>query len=84
MAEQVYFNIWDPEFRANPYPHYGALLTGSPRIVEAGPMKFALVARYADVTAGLRDHEHLSSRQPPPPPQACQGRFVGARNMPRL
>jgi cytochrome P450 len=80
MAE-VYFNIWDPEFRANPYPHYAPLLSGPPPIVGAGPMTFALVARYADVTAGLRDHEHLSSVQPPPPEQAYQGRFKGSRNM---
>jgi cytochrome P450 len=82
MAEELYFNIWDPEFRANPYPHYRPLLAGPPRVVEAGPMKFALVARYADVTAGLRDHEHLSSVQPPPPPeQVYEGRFKGSRNM---
>jgi pimeloyl-[acyl-carrier protein] synthase len=82
MAAEVYFNIWDPEFRANPYPHYDPLLAGPPPIVDAGPMKFALVARYADVTAGLRDHEHLSSMQPPPPPeQVYEGRFKGARNM---
>jgi cytochrome P450 len=82
MAGEVYFNIWDPEFRANPYPHYDPLLAGPPPIIDAGPMKFALVARYADVTAGLRDHEHLSSMQPPPPPeQVYEGRFKGARNM---
>src|SRR5271169_1361852 len=82
MAAAVYFNIWDPEFRANPYPHYDPLLAGPPPIVDAGPMKFALVARYADVTVGLRDHEHLSSMQPAPPPeQVYEGRFKGARNM---
>ena len=81
MAAAVSFNIWDPEFRANPYPHYGALFAGPPLVITAGPMTFALVARYADVTAGLRDHEHMSSVGPPPPPQAYQGRFTGARNM---
>jgi len=81
MAAAVSFNIWDPEFRANPYPQYGALLAGPPPIVTVGPMTFALVARYADVSAGLRDHEHMSSVGPPPPPQAYQGRFSGARNM---
>ena len=81
MAAEVYFNIWDPEFRANPYPYYTPLLAGPPHTLEFGPIKFALVARYADVTAGLRDHEHLSSVQPPPPPQAYQGRFAGSRNM---
>jgi cytochrome P450 len=82
MAAEVYFNIWDPEFRANPYPHYAPLLAGPPHILNMGPMTFALVARYADVTAGLRDHEHLSSVQPiPPPDQVYQGRFKGSRNM---
>ena len=82
MAEEVHFNIWDPEFRANPYAYYGALLAGPPPIVAFGDMRFALVARYADVTAGLRDHEHLSSVQPPPPPGTTyQGRFEGSRNM---
>src|ERR1700683_5078157 len=82
MGAEVYFTIWDPEFRANPYPHYDPLLAGPPPIVDAGPMKFALVARYADVTAGLRDHEHLSSMQPAPPPeQVYEGRFKGSRNM---
>ncbi len=81
MAEEVYFNIWDPEFRANPYPHYAALLAGPPPVITVGPMRFALVARYADVIAGLRDHEHLSSVGPPPPESAYQGRFTGARNM---
>jgi pimeloyl-[acyl-carrier protein] synthase len=81
MAEEVYFNIWDPEFRANPYPHYAALLAGPPPVITVGPMRFALVARYADVTAGLRDHEHLSSVGPPPPESSYQGRFTGARNM---
>lgn len=81
-ATEVYFNIWDPEFRANPYPHYDPLLAGPPPLVNAGPMTFALVVRYADVTAGLRDHEHLSSVQPmPPPEQIYQGRFKGSRNM---
>jgi cytochrome P450 len=81
MAAEIYFNIWDPEFRANPYPHYAPLLAGPPPILNMGPMTFALVARYADVTAALRDHEHLSSVGPPPPPQAYQGRFAGSRNM---
>jgi cytochrome P450 len=82
MAEEVHFNIWDPEFRANPYAYYGALLAGPPPILSFGDMTFALVARYADVTAGLRDHEHLSSVQPPPPPGTTyQGRFEGSRNM---
>jgi cytochrome P450 len=82
MTEAVQFNIWDPEFRANPYAYYGPLLEGPPPILSFGDMTFALVARYADVTAGLRDHEHMSSVPPPPPPGTTyQGRFEGSRNM---
>ena len=81
MAAAVSFNIWDPEFRANPYPHYGALLAGPPTVITVGPMTLALVARYADVAAGLRDHEHMSSVAPPRPANAYEGRFSGARNM---
>jgi cytochrome P450 len=81
MAEEIVFNPWDPEFRANPYPYYGAMLSGPPHQFAFGTMKFALVARYADVSAGLRDHEHMSSVQPPPPPEMYQGRFAGSRNM---
>jgi cytochrome P450 len=81
MPAEIYFNVWDPEFRANPYPHYAPLLAGPPPILTIGPTSVALVARYADVTVGLRDHEHLSSVQPPPPPETYQGRFAGSRNM---
>jgi cytochrome P450 len=33
VSQEVYFNQWDPEFRANPYPHYRALLSGPPRLI---------------------------------------------------
>jgi len=32
-TDQIYFNQWDPEFRANPYPHYRPMLAGPPRII---------------------------------------------------
>ena len=51
---RVYFNPWDPEFRANPYPYYAPLLAGPPPVIEL-VQKIALIARYADVTAVLRD-----------------------------
>ena len=81
MAAEVYFNILDPEFRANPYPHYAPLLAGPPPILTIGPTSVALVARYADVTMGMRDQEHFSSVRPPPPPEMYQGRFAGSVNM---
>ncbi|HTW87735.1 MAG TPA: cytochrome P450 [Candidatus Binataceae bacterium] len=65
-AQEVYFNPWDESFRANPYPHYRPLLAGPPRIID-GLMPMVLVARYADVTAVLRDHQHFSSVQPRTP-----------------
>ncbi len=30
---EIYFNQWDPQFRADPYPHYKAMLAGPPRII---------------------------------------------------
>ncbi|MGH7923533.1 MAG: cytochrome P450, partial [Candidatus Binatus sp.] len=62
-AQDFYFNPWDENFRANPYPHYRALLAGPPRIIDMG-FKFALAARYADVSAVLMDHATFSSVQP--------------------
>ena len=32
-TQEIYFNQWDPEFRANPYPHYKPMLAGPPRII---------------------------------------------------
>src|SRR5437879_1259193 len=80
-ARNIYFNPWDPEFLANPYPHYGAMLAGPPVVWPIGPIQLALVARFADAAAVLRDHARFSSEGPPPPPEAYQGRFEGGRNM---
>jgi cytochrome P450 len=63
MAE-VQFNPWDPEFRANPYAYYGALLAKPPHVIQLGPIPGAIVARYADVSAALRDYEHFSNVPP--------------------
>src|ERR1700720_4853874 len=62
--QDFYFNPWDENFRANPYPHYRPLLAGPPRVVDMG-YKFALAARYADVQAVLMDHATFSSVPPP-------------------
>ena len=80
-AENIYFNPWDPAFRANPYPHYKPLLAGPPRILDLfGPT--AMVTRYADVTAALRDHAHFSSVRPRDPNEPHdEGPFAGARTM---
>jgi cytochrome P450 len=60
---EVYFNPWDEAFRANPYPHYKALY-GRPPVVLQMMNALALVARYADATAILHDHERFSSQWP--------------------
>jgi pimeloyl-[acyl-carrier protein] synthase len=61
--EKIYFNPFDPAFRANPYPHYFALRAGPPyRFKMFVPC--ILVARYADVTTVLHDHAHFSSERP--------------------
>ena len=60
-SPQIYFNPWDPEFRANPYPYYAPLLAGPPPVIEL-VQKIALIARYADVTAVLRDARFSADR----------------------
>jgi cytochrome P450 len=62
-SQDIYFNPWDENFRANPYPHYRPLLAGPPRIIDMG-FKFALAARHADVRAVLMNHADFSSVQP--------------------
>jgi cytochrome P450 len=62
-SQEIYFNPWDENFRANPYPHYRPLLAGPPRVIDMG-FKFVLAARYADVRAILTDHATFSSVQP--------------------
>ncbi len=59
-SSQIYFNPWDPEFRANPYPFYAPLLAGPPPVIEM-TRKVALVARHADVTAVLRNSDGFSA-----------------------
>jgi cytochrome P450 len=62
-APDFYFNPWDENFRANPYPHYRPLLAGPPRIADMG-FKFVLAARYADVRSILMDYATFTSVQP--------------------
>jgi cytochrome P450 len=72
----ITFNPWDPEFIANPYPHYGALLAKPPQLVRVGAHPAVLVARYADAVAVLHDHEHFRSESPWSPNN--QGPFAGS------
>ncbi|HTR63261.1 MAG TPA: cytochrome P450 [Candidatus Binataceae bacterium] len=62
QAREIYFNPWDENYRANPYPHYKPLYDGPPRIINLMG-DAALVARYADVRAVLLDHANFSSAQ---------------------
>jgi hypothetical protein len=66
MAAELNFNPWDPAFRAFPYPFYQQLIAGPPRLIDLfGPT--ALIARFADVTAVLKDQQRFSSTQLRPP-----------------
>jgi cytochrome P450 PksS len=57
---QVYFNPFDEAYRANPYPYYKPLYERPPVLMNL-VVPIALVGRYADAAAILRDHEHFSS-----------------------
>ena len=80
MAEQgaqVYFNPFDPEYRANPYPSYYLLRDGPPKQLNLF-LPVTLVARYADVIAVLRDYETFSSQRPEVPGRELTDPFRGA------
>ncbi|MGH7934637.1 MAG: cytochrome P450 [Candidatus Binataceae bacterium] len=66
VQEQIYFNPWDPAYRANPYPYYKPLLAGPPRLLNLF-IPMALIARWADAVPILRDHERFSSVPPHSP-----------------
>jgi cytochrome P450 len=78
MAQQdFYFNPFDAEFRANPYPHFPALLDGPPRQLNLF-MPTTLIARYDDVIAVLHDHERFTVRRPEMPYRERIDPFGGA------
>ncbi len=72
-----YFNPFDPDFRANPYPHFPALLDGPPRQLKLF-MPTTIIARYADVIAVLHDHERFTVRRPEIPYRERIDPFGGA------
>jgi cytochrome P450 family 109 len=76
MAEEFYFNPFDPTFRANPYPYYKPLYAGPPRLVDFyGPT--LLVARHADVAAVWSDPERFSSEPAMGPRPGDRSMFGG-------
>jgi cytochrome P450 len=77
QVEQVYFNPFDPEYRANPYPSYKLLRDGPPKQLNLF-LPVTLVARYADVIAILRDYETFSSERPEVPGRELTDPFRGA------
>jgi cytochrome P450 len=65
MAEQaaaagLSFNPWDENFRRNPYSFYQPLRMSPPPVLRFF-IPVAIVSRYADVLATLRDHLRFSS-----------------------
>jgi cytochrome P450 len=78
MAQSdFYFNPFDPEFRANPYPHFPALLDGPPRQLKLF-LPTTVIARYDDVVTVLHDHERFTVRRPEIPFRERIDPFGGA------
>jgi len=59
-AAGLAFNPWDENFRRNPYSFYQPLRMGPPPVMRFF-IPVAVVSRYADVLATLRDHARFSS-----------------------
>ena len=72
-----YFNPLDPEFRANPYPHFVKLLDGPPRQFNAF-VPITLIARYADVAEVMHDYQRFTVRLPEIPLRQRINVFDGA------
>jgi cytochrome P450 len=81
QTEQIYFNPWDEQFRANPYPHYKPLYGRPPSLLNLF-VPMVLVGRYQDAAAILRDHERFSSV--PPMTQAIRERLEVFGTAPRV
>src|SRR5581483_11505482 len=75
-----FINVFDPEVRANPYPHYRMLL-------QAPPVKFSalisavIVSRYDDVERVLTDYETFSNQRPEHTPFRQLDLTAGAATM---
>ena len=52
-ATQIYFNPWDPDFYAKPYPHYAPLQTRRRRVVW---QDFSPKTNPGDGSSGSRNH----------------------------
>src|SRR5271156_3254284 len=74
---EFYFNPFDADFRANPYPHFPALLDGPPRQLNL-MMPPTLIARYDDVVTVLHDHDRFTGRRPEIPGRQRIDPFGGA------
>jgi cytochrome P450 len=72
-----YFNPFDPDFRANPYPHFPALLEGPPRQLKLF-LPTTVIARYDDVVTVLHDHDRFTVRRPEIPFRERIDPFGGA------
>jgi cytochrome P450 len=62
-ATAPYFNPFDPDFRANPYPHYQRLLRAPP-LKYSGGISAVVISRYRDVLAVLLDPGTFSNHRP--------------------
>src|SRR5439155_11589494 len=58
--EAFSLNPWDPNFRRDPYPFYRPLYGGPPPVFTFR-IPIAVIGRYADAVAVLRDHQRFSS-----------------------
>jgi len=62
-ATAPYFNPFDPDFRANPYPHYQRLLQAPP-LRYSGGISAVVISRYKDVLEVLLDPATFSNHRP--------------------
>jgi cytochrome P450 len=58
------YDSTDPALHQNPQPYFKSLLAGPPIFITRRGIKWAVIARYHDAQAVLRDHKRFSSVNP--------------------
>jgi cytochrome P450 len=61
--QDFYFNPWDEGFKVNPYPHYKALHSGPPRLINL-MAPIALIGKYDHAMRVLTDHDTFTGVKP--------------------
>lgn len=73
--------LFDPAYKANPYPYYRQWTKMPPFMAEVAGQRAVVAARYKDVAAIYLDHKRFSSVKPPSPDMDRFDFFNGLKDL---